>query len=130
MEYYAPIKHLHVTFVAISISFFCIRAYWSITGAAMLQNLWVKVVPHIIDSALLFFGLMLVVMVPWSLGDNPWLVAKLVGLVFYIGFGTIAIKRGRTALIRFAFTLVTLVVFSYILGCAIEKSAWSWGILF
>lgn len=126
MEHYQLIKHLHVTFVTLSIILFCTRASWSVAGSARLQQRWVKVAPHIIDSLLLLFGIWLMIVLQLKPQDNPWLVAKWVGLVFYIGLGTVAIKRGRSGLMRFGFALAAVVVFAYIVGCAIEKTAWSW----
>ena len=129
MQHYHLIKHLHVTFVSLSILLFCLRASWSVRGSVRLQQRWVKIAPHIIDSLLLLFGIWLMAIMKLKIGDNPWLAAKWIGLAFYIGLGTYAIKRGRTALIRFVFALASVVVFVYILGAAIEKSAWSWGVL-
>ncbi len=125
MEHYQLIKHLHLTFVTLSIAFFCLRAFWSVTGSGMLQKRWVKIAPHPIDTLLLVFGIWLMVIM--GLGfDQPWLWAKWIGLLFYIGFGTFAIKRGKTALIRFGFALAAVVVFAYIVGCAISKTPLSW----
>jgi hypothetical protein len=28
--------------------------------------------------------------------DQPWLLAKIIGLLAYIGLGTVALKRGKT----------------------------------
>lgn len=128
MEHYALIKHLHLSFVTLSILLFCVRATWSVQGSALLQQRWVKIAPHAIDSLLLVFGIWLMVILKLGF-DQPWLWAKWVGLVFYIGLGTVAIKRGKTGLMRFGFALAALVVFAFIVGCAIEKSAWSWGML-
>lgn len=129
MEHYYLIKNLHVGFVSLSILLFCLRAAWSVQGSALLQQRWVKIAPHIIDSLLLLFGIWLMVIMKLKIGDHPWLLAKWLGLALYIGLGTYAIKRGRTALIRFVFALASVVVFGYIIGAAIEKSAWSWGVL-
>lgn len=126
MEHYQLIKHLHLTFVTLSIVLFCTRASWSVVGSARLQQRWVKVAPHVIDSLLLLFGIWLMIILQLKPQDNPWLVAKWVGLVLYIGLGTVAIKRGRSGLIRFGFALAAVVVFAYIVGCAIDKTAWSW----
>jgi len=128
MEHYLLIKHLHITFVVLSIGFFCVRVFWSVTGSAMLQQRWVRIVPHLNDPLLLIFGIWLMVIMGFGF-NQPWLWAKWIGLVFYIGFGTMAIKRGKTALIRFGFALAAVTTFGYMLGCAFEKSAWSWWVL-
>jgi uncharacterized membrane protein SirB2 len=125
MEHYQLIKQLHVTFVTLSIVFFCVRATWSVQGSTLLQQRWVKIAPHIIDSLLLIFGIWLMVILRLGF-DQPWLWAKWIGLVFYIGLGTFAIKRGKTGLIRFGFSLAAVVVFAYIVGCALTKTPMSW----
>lgn len=124
-QYYQSILGLHLTFVTLSILLFCLRAYWSIRGSALLQQKWVKIAPHVIDSLLLVFGIWLMILL--NLGfDQPWLWAKWIGLLFYIAFGTFAIKRGKTGLTRFGFSLAAVVVFAYIVGCAITKTPVSW----
>src|SRR5690606_2881158 len=93
MNYYTPIKDLHVTAVGLSITLFMIRAYWSVTGSALLQHWAVRIVPHVVDTVLLTCGVILAAMI----GPNqPWILTKIVLLVFYIGVGTYAIKRGHT----------------------------------
>lgn len=127
MEHYQLIKHLHITFVVLSLALFCLRAGWSVQGSALLQQRWVKIAPHVIDSLLLAFGIWLMVILQLGF-DQPWLWAKWVGLVAYIGLGTFAIKRGKTGLARFGFALAAIVVFTYIVGCAISKTPLSFGV--
>ncbi|TAN27685.1 MAG: regulator SirB [Castellaniella sp.] len=123
MEYYLPIKNLHMTAVGLSILFFVIRAYWSITGSALLQHRVVRIVPHIVDSVLLICGVILAMMI----GPNqPWILTKIILLVFYIGVGTIAIKRGRTPTTRLVAALVGVAIFIYIVGVAIRHDSASW----
>lgn len=129
MEHYVLIRHLHITCVTLSLCLFCLRAYWSVTGSGLLQQRWVKVAPHVIDTLLLVFGIWLMVIMQLGF-DQPWLWAKWTGLVFYIGFGTLAIKRGKTGIARFGYSLAAVTVFAYIVGCAMQKSALSWGALF
>lgn len=123
MEYYLPIKNLHMTAAGLSILFFVIRAYWSVTGSALLQHRVVRIVPHIVDSVLLICGVILAMMI----GPNqPWILTKIVLLVFYIGVGTIAIKRGRTPTTRLAAAGIAVLIFIYIVGVAIRHDPASW----
>src|SRR5690625_605287 len=92
MSYYA-IKHLHVTSAVLSILFFMIRAWWSVTENALLQTRLVRVLPHVIDTILLVCGVALAIWIgPWQ----GWIGAKIIALLLYIGVGTVAIKRGRS----------------------------------
>jgi uncharacterized membrane protein SirB2 len=123
MEYYLPIKNLHMTTAGLSILFFVIRAYWSVTGSALLQHRVVRIVPHVVDSVLLICGVILAMMI----GPNqPWILTKIVLLVFYIAVGTIAIKRGRTPTTRLAAAGVAVLIFIYIVGVAIRHDPASW----
>lgn len=122
-DYYFPIKHLHVTAVTLSIILFVVRAYWSVTESALLQLLWVRILPHIVDSVLLVCGVILAAMI----GPNqPWILTKIVLLIAYIGIGTIAIKRGKTPRKRGQAALIAIAIFAYIVGVALTKDSASW----
>lgn len=122
MNYFA-IKHLHTTAAALSILFFIVRAYWSVTSSPRLQSRVVRIAPHIIDTTLLVFGVMLAVMIG---PEQPWILAKIVALILYIGVGTIAIKRGKTARTRGIAALIAIAIFAYIVGVAIRHDPMSW----
>jgi uncharacterized membrane protein SirB2 len=123
MEYYLPVKNLHMAAVGLSIVFFIIRAYWSVTGSALLQLRPVRIVPHVVDSVLLVCGVILAVMIGPA---QPWILTKIVLLVAYIGVGTIAIKRGRTRTTRLVAALAAIAIFLYIVGVAIRHDPASW----
>jgi uncharacterized membrane protein SirB2 len=118
---YLSIKHFHMTCAALSGSFFLLRGIWMLLDSAMLQQRWVKIMPHIIDTLLLASA---IVMVVWS-AQYPfaqnWLTAKLAGLIIYIGLGTVALKRGSTKTVRFCAFIAALAVFIYIGSVAITK---------
>jgi uncharacterized membrane protein SirB2 len=52
----------------------------------------------------------------------PWLTAKVIGLVIYIGLGVIALKRGRTRRVRVVAWFAAQLVFFYIVAVAINKN--------
>jgi len=60
---------------------------------------------------------------PWQL---PWLGAKLLALLAYIGIGTIAIKRGATPAVRALAAVVAVAIFAYMVGAAVHHSPLSW----
>lgn len=120
---YLAIKHLHITFVLLSGSFFLLRGVWMLLESSMLQRRWVKVVPHVVDTLLLASALALVF---WS-GQypfaQPWLTAKVLALIVYIVLGTVALKRGKTKLMRFNAFVVALSMYTYILAVAVSRQA-------
>ena len=126
LEYYLPIKHLHITAATLSILFFMLRAWWSVREMPLLQHRWVKVAPHVIDTTLLVLGVVLMVMLSLWPHQHPWLAAKLIALLAYISLGTVAIKRGRTPVVRAIAALAAVATFAYMLGAAIRHSPLSW----
>ncbi|MDJ0090964.1 SirB2 family protein [Pantoea allii] len=113
--YYPLIKNLHLLTVAVTISLFLLRFYWQRVGSAMLQQRWVRILPHINDSLLLLSGASLVMIThfyPFS-PQGSWLTEKLLGVIIYIALGSVALSRrprsDRTRWIAFIVALIALV---------------------
>lgn len=121
MQTYLAIKHLHMSCAAVSGAFFIVRGIWKMRGSAMLQQRWVRIVPHLVDTLLLASAL---AMVFWS-GQYPfrqdWLSAKVLALLGYIVLGSIALKRGKTPLSRTLAFAAAIVVFAYIVAVALTR---------
>lgn len=89
------VKALHMMTVMFSVLLFMVRFYWKMEGSAMSDRLWVRIVPHIVDTFLLLSGVSLVVIsqqYPFTAG-NGWLTEKLFAVVLYIGLGFVAFGR-------------------------------------
>jgi len=120
---YLAIKYLHITSVALSGGFFLLRGLWMLRASDMLQRRWVRVLPHIVDTLLLGSALL---MVFWSRQYpfvQPWLTAKVLALVAYIGLGTVALKRGKTKVVRRWTFMAALATFAYIMAVALTRRA-------
>ena len=106
---------------ALSGSLFVLRGIWMLRESAMLQRRWVRIAPHVVDTLLLASALILVT---WSrqypLVQN-WLTAKIIALIAYIAFGTIALKRGRNKTVRVCAFIAALAIFAYIGSVAMTK---------
>ncbi|HEX4974462.1 MAG TPA: SirB2 family protein [Pseudomonadales bacterium] len=89
------IKSLHILCATLSISGFFVRGLWMLRDSAYLQRSWVKILPHVIDSVLLFSGVSLAVLLQQNPLQQQWLQVKLLLLLLYIVLGSIALKRGR-----------------------------------
>src|SRR5690606_2017832 len=120
---YIAIKHLHVTAAVLSVLLFIIRACWAVTGSPRLQSGFARIAPHIIDTLLLLGGIYLASVLGWH---QPWIAAKLVGIVLYIAVGTVAIKRGKTPAGRATAAVAAVIIFLYIVGVALTKQPMSW----
>lgn len=118
---YLAVKHLHMGCAALSGSLFLVRGVWMLRASPMLQQRWVRIAPHIIDTALLASALVLVF---WS-GQypfaQPWLGAKVCALILYIVLGTVALKRGRTPRVRALAFGAALLTFLYIVAVAVTR---------
>ncbi len=122
MSGYLMVKHMHMTFAVLSLLLFVVRAGWAVSGSTMLTRPFFRIAPHVIDTLLLVCGLYLL----HFIGMQPFIIAKLIGLVLYIGLGTMAIKRANTSGQKAVFAILAVLVFVYILGAAIRHSPWSW----
>jgi uncharacterized membrane protein SirB2 len=123
---YSTVKHVHIGCAAASASLFLLRGVWMLRASPLLQQRWVRIAPHSVDTLLLASAIALAV---WSgqyrFGQN-WLTAKLFALPVYIAFGTIALKRGRTHARRGGGFVVALALFAYIVAVAVTKHAMPW----
>ncbi len=123
---YLIIKSIHVFAAVVAISGFVLRGYWMMTQSNKLQTRFVRIAPHIVDTIFLLSGIALVVVLGLDAFSEPWILAKIAGLIVYIVLGTFAIKRGATLQIRVTAFVGALIVFAYIVGVAITKSPASW----
>ncbi|NHZ65339.1 SirB2 family protein [Massilia genomosp. 1] len=118
---YLAIKHLHMSCAALSICLFLLRGVWMLRDSPQLGRRWVKSAPHIVDSVLLASAITMVV---WS-GQypfaQPWLGAKVVALVLYIGLGVVALKPGRPKQVRAIAFGAALLTVSYIVAVAVTR---------
>jgi uncharacterized membrane protein SirB2 len=118
---YLAIKHLHVTCVVLSALGFLLRGYWMISGSPLLKSLPARVLPHIVDSALLLSAIALAVMIRQYPFEAGWVTAKVIGLVVYVLLGTVALKRGRTPARRVSAFVAAIVVYAWIVSVALTK---------
>jgi len=117
---YSAIKHAHIGIAYLSILLFIIRFALFKFKPVLKSNKLLKILPHVIDTFLLIFAIWLCTIISQYPLTDHWLTAKVIGLVGYIAFGTIAIKQGKT----WAF-IAALVSFAYIFGAAKSHSALS-----
>jgi len=120
---YIAVKHIHVTFAVLSLILFFIRGLLMISDSAALQRRFFRIAPHVVDTVLLLAAVTLLVIGGMNPLAQPWLTAKLIGLVLYIGLGIIALKRGKTKGVRVGAFVAALAVFAYIVRCAVTKQA-------
>ena len=121
MEYIA-LKSLHVGSVATSYALFFLRGIWMMQGSSLLEQRWVKIVPHLVDTVLLASAIAMAVRIAQYPFQTDWLTAKVLALFVYIGLGTLALKRGRTRGARVTAWLAAQAVFAYIVAVALTRN--------
>jgi len=119
---YAALKMIHVTSVVISYLLFSLRSMWKMQDSAALQQRWVKITPHVVDTILLVSAIALAVRIQQDPVHDSWLSAKVIGLLFYIGLGMTALKFGKTRKGRISAWIAAQLVFLYIVLVAVTKN--------
>ena len=118
---YGVVKLIHQAAVALSFLGFLARGLGMLTDSDWVRDRAARTLPHIVDTILLLSGVTLAWQLRLSPTAAPWLAAKLVGLVVYIGLGMIALRRGRTKRQRTVAWIAALVTFGYIVSVALAK---------
>jgi len=123
---YVLLKQIHMSCVALSYALFFLRGIWVMRASAMMQQRWLKIAPHTVDTVLLGSAIWLAILLGISPLEHFWLLAKIVALLLYIGLGFIAIKYGKTRRIHLAAWLAAQAVFFYIIAVALTKAVLPW----
>lgn len=119
IEYYPQIKAVHVATAVFSGGLFLLRGLLVLggkPGVAMAAP--VRYLSYANDTILLTAALMLVSVLPAAVFANGWLAAKLALLLPYIALGTFALKRARSARVRWICYVLALTAYGFMLGIA------------
>lgn len=119
---YAAIKLIHVSSVIVSYLLFSLRSMWMLQGSAAMQQRWVKVMPHVVDTVLLISAITLAIRIDQDPIHDSWLSAKVVGLLLYIVLGMTALKYGKTRKTKILALIAAQAVFLYIVLVALTKN--------
>jgi len=118
-----PLKTTHIACAALSLSGFLLRGGWMLIDSPLLQARMTRILPHVVDTLLLGTGVVLALRIAQYPFVDAWLTAKVVGIVLYIGFGMVALRRGRTRGARLVAFGAAVLTFAYIVGVALTRSA-------
>ena len=103
------VKTLHIALAYLTVTGFIIRAGWGFVAPDLLQQKWGRIAPHVIDSLLLVLGFVLAFNLAGGVLQG-WLVAKMIGLLAYIGFGVMCMRgQGKVRVIGLVGALVSVV---------------------
>jgi uncharacterized membrane protein SirB2 len=122
MTFYELVKIIHVTAITLSISGFVTRVIMKLNNSPYQTRYWFKKLPHKIDFILLASALTMV----YIMGVNPlttyWIAEKITGLLFYIFFGLIALRFGKTKKVTMIAAGSAILIFTYIVYVAHYKA--------
>ena len=122
---YASLKWLHVGAVVLSGFGFIARGVLMLVASPLLAARFVRVAPHVVDTVLLASAVGMAVLARMSPLAQPWLAAKIVGVLAYIALGTVALRHGRSRRARMLAFVGALLVLAYIVGTALQRDP-SW----
>ena len=123
-------RPLHQSAVALSATGFVVRGFASLRGAHWTQGRLAKTLPHVVDTVLLLSALALAVMLRVNPAHAPWLLAKILGLLVYIGLGMLALRPRLSLRLRGMSWVLALVVLSWMVSVALLKDPWGfWGLI-
>ncbi|MGA1741642.1 MAG: SirB2 family protein [Pseudohongiellaceae bacterium] len=126
MDSYFIFKTIHMSCALLSITGFLLRGYWMLQESPLLQLKPVKILPHIIDTLLLLSAFALLFVLGFGLLKQGWLVHKIGLLLVYIVLGMIALGDKYSRPKKIAAFVSAVLVFFYIVGIAVTKTALSW----
>lgn len=118
---YATLKLIHMSAVVLSGAGFFARGVGMLNDATWVKHRIAKTLPHLVDTVLIVSALWLAWILRLTPTNAPWIGAKIVGLLVYIGIGMIALRFGRTKTARAIAWLLALLTFAYIVSVAITK---------
>ena len=121
---YAIGKMVHQGAAAVSVVGFVARGLGALAGASWVRSRAAKTLPHLVDMVLLAAALSLVWMHHLTVLQEAWLMAKLAGLLAYIGLGAVALRPGSSTRARMLALGGALLTVAWIVSVAFTKSAW------
>jgi uncharacterized membrane protein SirB2 len=126
MEYlsahYLQIKYLHILTAVLSILLFVSRFLLLRIEPDRRRRAWLKVLPHLNDSLLLLFAVLLCLAIQQAPLVTPWLTEKVTAVVVYILAGMFALKWAKSGPGQWIWFMIALFMFAYTANTAINKT--------
>lgn len=122
MDAFAILKTLHVSCAVLSVTGFTLRGVWALRENPLREGRVAKTLPHLIDTCLL--GSAVGMLVIWGVSPMalPWVMAKILALLLYIGLGMLALRFAQTFRSRLAAYVSALCMAAYIIAVALTHS--------
>lgn len=121
MDYYLPIKHIHMLTAYLTVALFVLRLGLDVAGKPGWRATPLRFLPHINDTILLTAAVALLAVGPFQLFVHHWLTLKVVLLVGYIVAGVFAMKPQYKVRVRAIAAVLALVQVLVIFHLAMAK---------
>ena len=112
---------IHVSCVVVSMTLFLWRGTAMWRQKPIESKLFKRTIPDIVDSILLFSAFGMMYLLEYSPFEHYWLAAKMIGLVVYILLGAVALKYGRSIVVKRVSFVAALIVFAYLVSVAATR---------
>jgi len=120
-EDYLLLKAVHRSAATLSIAGFLLRGFGALRQLPWARNRVARTLPHVVDTVLLASALTMAWLAGWTPANAPWLDAKIVALLVYIGLGMLALRPGRSLALRTTAFVLAVLTFGYIVSVAFTK---------
>ena len=117
-----PVLAIHLATVMLSLFGFVLRGVLRFRGSDLINRKWLKIAPHIVDTVLIASAITLLLQASLNPLSTPWLLAKIVALIIYIGLGLIAFRFASSRSVAVWSWGMAVLVFCYILAVAVTKN--------
>jgi uncharacterized membrane protein SirB2 len=123
---FLTLKYLHIGIVILSVGGFLLRGIWMMFCPLLLEQRWVRIAPHVVDTLLFATGITLAFSLQLNPFSTPWFLAKLIAIVVYILAGMLALRRGPTRATRAVALVIALGTVSWAAAAALTHQAVPW----
>ena len=123
---YQTLKLIHISCAIISVTGFTVRGLMALMDSPYLQQRWLKITPHLVDTLLLGSAVYLAVASSQYPFEHSWLTAKVLALIVYILAGMWVMRFGKTRTQKLCAYILALASFSYIFAVALTRTPTPW----
>lgn len=119
---YLVLRHIHIAAAAITIALFTLRGLLALAGVDWRRWRPLRWLPHLNDTVLLVAAVSLAAISAQYPFQQPWLTAKVLALLAYIGFGKLALRPDLSRPRRAVWFGLALLCVGYIVAVARSRS--------
>ena len=120
-EHYLLIRQLHILTAALSVTLFTSRFLLLVRSPTWQPKRWLKILPHVNDTLLLIFAILLCIIIQQAPLITPWLTEKVAAVILYILAGMFALKWSKNRLSKTIWFIIAIFMFAYAANIAIHK---------